>query len=336
MAIAAGYSTMHYTKMFGIADFGKYRQLFYLNGNDTQWSLRSDSLKDKKPSIAVMASVFAGFIETLDKREAIVAVDNMLFYSDTILISMMKSGIVQEVGEEAQLNTEKLIRMKPDLIIGSSVLSGNKTIAERFRKSGIILLTCENYKEQHPLARAEWIRFFGFILGCESKADSIFNDIEKSYNAQLKSVKSSTAKPKVLTDAMYLDAWNIPGGKSYTARLIEDAGGEYVFAHKQEMYTYPMNLESVIKSASNADVWIHVNRFKTKAEMLSADPRYTFFRAFNQGRVFNNNKRENANGGNDFWEMGPVRPDLILSDLIAIFSQDKISDDKLYFYTRVD
>ncbi len=322
--------------MFGIADFGRYRQLFYLNGKDTQWSLRSDQLKDKSPGIAVMASVFAGFIEALDKREAIVAVDNRLFYSDTILLSMMASGIVQEVGEEAQLNTEKLIRMKPDLIIGSSVLSGNKTIAERFRKLGLILLTCENYKEQHPLARAEWIRFFGFILECESKADSIFTEVEKAYKSQLSLINKQAIKPKVLTDAMYLDAWNIPGGRSYTARLIEDAGGEYVFTDKQDLYTYPMNLESVIKAAGNADVWIHVNRYRTKTEMLRADPRYTFFKAFNQGRVYNNNKRENINGGNDFWEMGPVRPDLILSDLIAIFSQDKISDDKLYFYSRVD
>lgn len=35
--------------------------------------------------------------------------------------------------------------------------------------------------------------------------------------------------------------------------------------------------------------------------------------------IHNNIARMNAAGGNDFWESGAVRPDIILSDLVAIF-----------------
>lgn len=322
--------------MFGIADFGNYKQLFYIKDSDTQWSIKSTELPKEAPKIAVLASVFAGFLVALEEQDLITALDNHNFYNDSILLQRYAMGLVSEIGEEAQINTEKLMQLKPNILIGSSMLNSNPSLLNRLKNTGIQMLPCDNFKEQHPLARAEWIKFFGFICNKEAKADSIFKEIENNYLTQKTRVPKKDKKPLVLTDAMYMDIWNIPGGNSYTARLIADAGAEYVFADKKDLYTYPMNLESVLKSAVNADFWIHVNQYKTADELLQADRRYAFFTAFKSKKVFNNNKRENAFGGNDFWEMGVVRPDWVLADMIEIFNSDKISYDKLYFYSLVD
>ena len=38
--------------------------------------------------------------------------------------------------------------------------------------------------------------------------------------------------------------------------------------------------------------------------------------------IFTFNKKVNAKGSNDYWEMGLQRPDLILNDLINIFENN--------------
>jgi iron complex transport system substrate-binding protein len=331
-----GFYQMKYSGLFGIAKFKDYEQLFYINNGDTIWSIRNIELPSKEPRVAVLSSVFAGFIEALGLQQSIVAVDNDKYFNDPLILDRIQKGEVISIGEEGQVQTEKLLSVKPDVLVASSFGFHNQSMKDRLAKMDIQVLMCDNFKEQHPLARAEWIKFFGFLYQCGPKADSIFTMIEKNYLAISDSAKALPNKPKVMTEAMYSEVWNIPGGDSYTAKLIEDAGGKYIFAYKKELYTYPLNLESVLKEAGQADIWIHVNQFKSKSGMLSANSRYALFKPFSSNRIYNNNKRENQFGGNDFWEKGAVRADLVLRDLVNIFSGDKISSDKLYFYTLVD
>lgn len=331
-----GFREMKYAKLFGIARFGDHEQLFYLSGKDTTWSLSSSDLPREGQKLAVLSSVFAGFIEEFGMQENIVAVDHTPYYSDSTVLARIAGGQTLAVGEEGQLQVEKLIALKPHVVVASSFGFTNTSLKTRLANLNIQLLLCDNFKELHPLARAEWVKFFGFLLNRSNEADSLFNLIERRYEDTRRQGANVKEKPMVMTDAMYQEVWNVPGGNSYTQKLIEDAGGQYVFREKQGLHTYPLNLESVLKSCENADVWINVNQFHSKAEMLRAESRYALFGPFKGNRIYNNNKRENKLGGNDFWEKGVVRPDLVLKDLQLIFSDPKISSDKLYFYTHLD
>lgn len=327
------YDSVQYSSSFGIASYSNFKQLFYCNNNDTVWSLRSDEIKHENLRIVVLSSVFAGFIEALNQRHCIVGVDKMAYFSDSVLLSQYKRGEIVEVGEEGQLNLELLMSLKADILIGSQFTYSDKALVKRLESNGTKVLYCDNFKEQDPLARAEWIKFFGFITHASKKADSVFNIVSSNYS-KIKSAHSNKQdKPIVFTDALYQDAWNIPGGNSYTARMINDAGGTYVFADKNDFYTYPLSLETVFNAAANADIWIHVNQFKSREDMLKSEKRYGLFQAFQNKLVFNYNKRENQFGGNDFWETGVYRPDLVLLDLTRIFSLDKNNFHSLYFYT---
>lgn len=329
------YVKVEYSKMFGIAKFKEYSQLFFLNNSDTTWSLRNDEVsQDLK--VAVLSSVFAGYIECLNKQEQIIAVDNFKYYCDSFLCNQFALQKAIEIGEEGQINLNKLLLSKPNVLISSSFLGQDKSLIKRLKTSGIQVVFCDNFKEQNPLARAEWIKLFGFLFNCQSKADSLFNNIVDSYQKQRINIDTNSKRPMVLTDALYSDVWNVPGGNSYTAKLIDDANGLYVFADKKDLFSYPLSLELVLKRAQNCDVWIHVNQYKTKDELYQANNRYALLNVFKQSKIYNNNKRENKFGGNDFWEIGVVRPDLVLKDLISIFKNPNISEEKLYFYTRVD
>jgi iron complex transport system substrate-binding protein len=47
--------------------------------------------------------------------------------------------------------------------------------------------------------------------------------------------------------------------------------------------------------------------------------------------IYNNTLRTTPEGGNDFWESGAVRPDLILEDLIQVFHYDGSGNLNYYF-----
>ena len=50
--------------------------------------------------------------------------------------------------------------------------------------------------------------------------------------------------------------------------------------------------------------------------------------------IYNNIRCANNGGGNDFWERGAVRPDLLLEDLIAIMEHAKggEKEESLHFH----
>jgi iron complex transport system substrate-binding protein len=286
--------------------------------------------------IVVLSSVFAGFIEALGAVQSIVGVDRIVYYSHPEILKAFQENKIVELGEESQINEQLLYTMKPDLIVSSSSILKQSALIERCKTLSIPILICDNYLEQDPLARAEWIKVFGIVLGKTRIANQLFDSVVTNYNALKQQNLSLVNKPKVLTDALYSDAWNVPGGNSYTAQLIADAGGDYIFKSFAQRFSYAFNLEKVIRLASDADIWINMNRYSSKRALLGADSRYQMFKAFQLGQLFNNHKRELPSGANDFWEIGPVRPDWVLHDLTWIMAHPNISSDKLFFYQKLE
>jgi iron complex transport system substrate-binding protein len=72
------------------------------------------------------------------------------------------------------------------------------------------------------------------------------------------------------------------------------------------------------------------------SDIASSDTRYTQFTAFRKRRVFNNTRRRQADGANDFWEGGVLNPDLILADLVKIFHPELLPDHNLYYLERLE
>lgn len=331
------YGNVQYSKRFGFAESGLNNYLFFVNNKDTQWlQIKEQKPDDVAPQIVVLSSVFAGFLNELNAQENIIGVDKINYYYDSVIHWRFANNQIIEVGDEGQINEPKLLASKPDYVISSGFNSLNPAFVKRLKQQNIQLIICDNFKEQHPLARAEWIKLFGVLLNKKQQADSLFNAVCVSYKNIQKRVSLQSNKSKVMTDAMFSGVWNVPGADSYSAQLINDAGGQYVFSNLKPYFSYPLSLEKVIVNAQEANVWIHVNVFNSLDEMKQADNRYTFFNAFKSKQVYNYNKRIKTNGGNDYWEKGVVRPDFILNDLANIFSNNNFSEDNLYFYTKLD
>ena len=85
----------------------------------------------------------------------------------------------------------------------------------------------------------------------------------------------------------------------------------------------------------NADVWINPGAAGSLDDIRQLDARFGDLEVLKSGYVYNNNARTNSSGGNDYWESGTVRPDLVLADLIRIFHPDLLTDHRFVYYRQL-
>lgn len=303
--------------------------VYSIENNDTQL-LFNQNKNIGFNKIIVLSSVFYGGFKLLDEQNRIIAVDNYNYYYDSLLITKFNSNKILSIGDEGQLNLEKIINLKPDLMICNS----QKSIQNYSRLQEIKIVPCISYKENHPLARAEWIKFFGVICGQFQKSVDFFNLIEKNYNLNKDSFSKNNNT--FFCELLFGNAWNIPGGDSYMANLIKDAGGNYIYSNKKDNFTFQLSFEQVYTDCKNAEIWLNPGLINNKKELITLDKRIVHFNAFKKGNIFNNNKRIRKMGGNDYWETGPYRPDLILKDFIVINSLKEENYSLLQYFKKVD
>ncbi len=207
----------------------------------------------------------------------------------------------------------------------------------KLKELGMKVMYNADYLETDPLGKAEWIKLFGALYCKESLADSIFGSIEQKYN-QLKDFirANTTTRPKVLLGLPFKDTWYISPGNSYISNLIRDAGGDYLWENTESMFSMPVAPETVYTKALTADFWLNIGNAKTRDDIVSIDSRLSGLACYKKGNLFNNTKRINANGGNDYWEGGTVNPDIILTDVASILHPALFPGRELFYYRKLN
>ncbi len=189
------------------------------------------------------------------------------------------------------------------------------------------------YLESSPLGRAEWLKFTALFFNQEAQAEQVFGTIAEDYNALVQITQDLELRPTVFTGFSYDGTWYMPGGKSYVAQLLRDAGATYLWAEIDQTGSLPLDFEAVYDRAARADFWVNVSQdWQSQGDAIAADPRYGEFFALQAGHLFNNNARLNATGGNDYWEGGLINPHLVLADLIKILHPELLPDHELVYY----
>jgi len=301
------------------------------NGQPTQRIQLSGRSAAK--SIVPMSTSFYGYLELLGELDKITGIENQDFVYNAQILERVNSGQIKELGESGVISVEMTVRMNPDLLIisGTEILGPN---LNKIQQAGLLILNDMDWQEQHPLGKAEWIKVFGLLLGKKEKADSIFGEIEHKYIALCDTLRNRLPEKKanVILGYNYQGTWFMPGGKSYVAQYLADAGAQYPFNTDTSSGSIPLSSELVFKQYSEYPVWLNPGSCRNKKDLLLLDSRYGRFSAFKKSAVYNNNRRSNVKGGNDFWETSPANPHLVLADLVYIFYPQILPDHQLYFY----
>lgn len=268
-------------------------------------------------------------------------VDKLVGFPSTELISAksarmrIDSGLVTDLGMDKELNLELLFTLHPDLVMGYT-LTGDMGNLNKVKEMGIPVVINAEYLENHPLGRAEWIKYMAAFFGKEKLADSIFNNIKNEYLKNKSLVDTVSLKPTVMSGILYGDAWFLPGGQNYGAKIFRDAGYHYLWDDDTSNGFLKLSFETVLAKGKEADYWIGVGSFRSKEEMKSAEQRYTLFKPYKTSHIYTYDARIGPTGGSEYLEQGYSRPDLILKDLIKIAHPELLPDYELYFHEKLN
>jgi iron complex transport system substrate-binding protein len=286
--------------------------------------------------IAGISTTYISFLELLEVDNRIKAISDIKYVCSPKMNAAFNKGAVKEIGFDVNLNMEELINLQCDALFTYAIDNSAGAMIQKMKDKKQKTVFVSEYLEETPLAQAEWIKFFGVIFHKEAKADSIFNVIEKKYLALQASVMK-LPKPTVISNLPYKGNWHVPGGNSVGATFIKDAGAKYVFDNIPESGGVPLSFEAVYAASAHADFFIHVNSNKSLADVKKEFPEIINYQSFQKKNIFNNNHRININNiGNDYWESGISRPDIVLQDLIRIFHPELSKDNTLYYYTKLE
>ena len=311
-----------------------YKYVLYKNEEPEGYE---DAMKIKVPirSIACMSLTHIAFIESLNRENSIVALSGCDYTNSNKIIDRIKNKQIIEIGSEQSINYELLVERQPDIIMCYGINESSGNYINKFKKLGLISVLNSEYMETHPLGKAEWIKFVAAFYDMEEQADSIFNVVEKEYLGLLKLTEKIKDRPTVFTGMPWNGTWYVPGGRSFQAQLFKDAGANYLWSDNNEKSSMVKSKEVVIDKAYNADFWLNQNSYNSVSSIIGFDGRLAGFYAIKQNNLYNNNKRLNQFSGNDYWESGTVKPQVILKDLIEIFHPE-ILDHRLYYYKKLE
>ena len=295
-------------------------------------SKQVDTLRVNSPMgrLICMSSSHVAALSAIGADNVIIAVSGLKYISDPDL----KKNDVKDIGYDAALDYETILELQPDLLVTYAVSGAEPAYVSKLRSLGVRTLVLHDHLEQHPLARAEYVRLFGALTGRREVADSVYHDVRDRY-LELSANVERTTKVKVLINIPYGDAWYIPGQDGYMSQLVRDAGGEILGAVVGESASSVVSLEQAYEYSLEADLWLNPGPCRTREELAAAHHMFPRFGPMAKGLpIYNNIRCVNEGGGNDFWESGAVRPDLILEDLISIMNHARGDDpeESLHYY----
>lgn len=315
----------------------KYEYLLVPKGKTTP-NHKSDVQVIRTPveKIIVTSTSHIPLLELLEKENTLVGFPNTNFISSPKTRELIELDLVKEIGKEEHINTEILLDLSPELVMSFAVDKPNKSFST-IQKMGIPILLNGDWLEETPLGRAEWIHVFGAIFNETKKADSIFSHIEQEY---LKAKKIATTKvktkPTVLSGSIFQDVWYLPAGESFISTYFKDAQTNYLWKDSKGAGSLSLNFENVFEKGQHADIWIGCSMNNTKKEMLHSNSHYIQFDAFKNNNVYTFSKYKGATGGMYYFELGPIRPDLLLKDIIKIAHPELLPEYKTVFFSKLD
>ena len=280
------------------------------------------SIIEPMDNIVCMSTSHVACLSAIGADSVITAVSGLGYVADPDI----RSRNVYDIGYETSLDYERIVSLNPDLVVTYTVSSAEPPYMTKLRAVGVPVLVLHDHLENHPLARAEYMRLFGVLTGRQEEADSVFDYVAERYESLITRIDGSFPAKKVLINIPYGDAWYIPGKESYMSRLVSDAGGEILGAENDTSASRVISMEEAWRLSQQADIWLNPGHCSSRDELESFLPLFSSFGPVEKALpIYNNTLRMTPEGGNDFYESGAVRPDLILEDLISIMSRKEES-----------
>ena len=347
-AVADGYVTplTDTAKLLSITDNGGYYLVRITDPWDTTRILHSYQLVprgEEVPRIAgttkveiplakslVYSAVYAGIIDEIGAAKAITAVADAEYINNLYVRNGVAEGRITDVGSTMAPVVEKVVAASPDAILASPFQNAGYGAVGQLN---IPIIEMADYMETTPLGRAEWIKLIGLLYGRYNVADSIYQAVSAAYNDMKGRVVDVASRPKVLTETLINGVWNVPGGRSYKVRMLQDAGASYPWADDTSAGSLDMDFSRVYDRASDADYWIATSYgYPMTRATLAADYRPNErFKAFQTGNVYTCDTSVTP-----LFDEFPFHPERLLNDYVVIFHPEAADGLTLNYFHKME
>jgi len=257
----------------------------------------------------------------LDAHDVVKGITGTKNLFDEDIKARVKDGRIVKIGMEGEFDPEVVMAANPDVIFISPSKRGGY---DAIKEIGITLVPHLGYKELDPLGQAEWIKFIGMFIGREKEAAEIFAGIESRYNELKEKAATVESRPTVTSGEMHYGNWHAVGGKNYLAQIFRDAGADYVI-NDDETSGEDLEFEKMYALSANADYWRILNSYQgdfSYEALKASEPRNEMFKSFKEKKVIYCNMKQTP-----YYEIAPVKPDVLLKDFVAIFHPELVEHD---------
>ena len=239
------------------------------------------------------------------------------------------AGKIADCGNSMNPTVEKVIEMQPDAILLSPYQDASYG---QIASLDIPIIECADYLEYDPLGRAEWVKFYGELVGKRDEADSLYSAVVKAYNDMKEKAAAASNRPTVVTEMVISGVWNVPGGKSYMARILADAGGNYCWADDKNTGSLALDFNQVLAVAQDADFWfIKWTNINSLKDLQGAYDLNKEMAAFQNKRVYVCDTDKTH-----FFDRIPFHPEVLLREFAAIMHPELFSDIEPQMYHHIE
>lgn len=273
----------------------------------------------------VYSSVHAGIVGEIGAANAVAGVADGAYFVNEPFAGRISRGEIVDIGSSMSPSLESVVALSPDAILLSPFENAGHGVID---DAGIPVIECADYMEQTPKGRAEWMRFLGRLYGKAAVADSIYAEVEAAYDSVVVAVADVQYRPVVLTEQLTDGYWFVPGGGSYMACMLKDAGANYPWANDSSAGSLQLDFSSVYAKAADADYWLIkvFGRELTLNDLMSTYLLNSQFKAFKDGNVYVANTAEVP-----LFDEFPFHPEILLQEYVRIFHGDKFQGELRYF-----
>mgnify|MGYP001059273812 CR=1 FL=1 len=244
----------------------------------------------------------------------------------------MESGNILYAGKYSAPDYEHLIDENCSLAIENTMIFHTPEVKEQLEKFGVPVLVERSSYESSPLARMEWIKLYGILLGKEPLAEEVFARQAQRIAPLLE--QPSTGKRCAFFSITSSGLATVRKSGDYVAQMIGMAGGEYVFADLTDsgnsLSTMNIPLEDLYAGVKDADVLIYNGTIEgtisTKEELLARCALLAECKAVQSGDIWCTTP--------SFFQQSMALADFML-DLHAVFTGEATSPDTLHFLTKI-
>jgi len=265
--------------------------------------------------VGVFTAVHCSLLDELGCLDAIAGVCEPEYIHNQGVQNRLKEDRIIDLGSGLNPNLERIMQIMPDAVMPSPFQDNGGY--GRLESIGIPIIECADYMEVSPLARAEWMKFYGRLFGVTKRADSLFNAVEHDYLATKETASHIKQRPTLVVDRPYSGTWYIPAGQSTMGIMYQDAGADYLWSETPGSGSLPLSQEHVLERAINADIWVlkyNQDADLTYGQMASDHPISKEFNAYKNHQVYACNTHIIP-----FYEETPFHPERLLADLLQIF-----------------